>query len=143
MKFEKANVLITGGASGIGKIMGRMALEKGASVLIIWDINKTNIEAVKKEFEGIGKVKGYVVDVSDSKMVELTWAKMTEDCGVVDILINCAGIITSNTGRDHTDHQHQHHSSYACGKRSTSGYAQTQQRAHLQHHISRGNALQP
>ena len=24
MKFEKANVLITGGASGIGKIMGRM-----------------------------------------------------------------------------------------------------------------------
>ena len=96
MKFEKANVLITGGASGIGKIMGRMALEKGASALIIWDINRTNIEAVKKEFEGIGKVKGYVVDVSDSKMVELTWAKMTEDCRVVDILINCAGIITSN-----------------------------------------------
>lgn len=26
MKFENANVLITGGASGIGKIMGRMAL---------------------------------------------------------------------------------------------------------------------
>ena len=30
MKFENANVLITGGASGIGKIIGRMALEKGA-----------------------------------------------------------------------------------------------------------------
>ena len=30
MKFENANVLITGGASGIGKIMGRMALERGA-----------------------------------------------------------------------------------------------------------------
>jgi short-subunit dehydrogenase len=96
MKFEKANVLITGGASGIGKIMGRMALEKGAASLIIWDINKVNIEITKKELELIGKVKGYVVDVSDSKMVELTWAKMTEDCGVVDILINCAGIITSN-----------------------------------------------
>ena len=27
MKFENANVLITGGASGIGKIMGRMALD--------------------------------------------------------------------------------------------------------------------
>ena len=96
MKFEKANVLITGGASGIGKIMGRMALEKGAASLIIWDINKTNIEITKKEFEHIGKVKGYVVDVSDSQMVELSWAKMTKDCGVVDILINCAGIITSN-----------------------------------------------
>ena len=35
MKFENNNVLITGGASGIGKIMGRMALEKGADILII------------------------------------------------------------------------------------------------------------
>ena len=30
MKIKNANVLITGGASGIGKIMGRIALEKGA-----------------------------------------------------------------------------------------------------------------
>lgn len=30
MKFKNTNVLITGGASGIGRIMGRMALEKGA-----------------------------------------------------------------------------------------------------------------
>ena len=29
-------VLITGGASGIGRIMGRMVLEKGARKLIIW-----------------------------------------------------------------------------------------------------------
>ena len=43
MKFRNANVLITGGASGIGRIMGRMALEKGASNLIIWDINPINI----------------------------------------------------------------------------------------------------
>ena len=33
MKFKNANVLITGGASGTGKIMGRIALEKGASTL--------------------------------------------------------------------------------------------------------------
>ena len=40
MKIKNANVLITGGASGIGKIMGRIVLEKGASSLIIWDIIK-------------------------------------------------------------------------------------------------------
>ena len=28
MKFNNCNVLITGGASGIGKIMGRIALEE-------------------------------------------------------------------------------------------------------------------
>ena len=96
MKFENANVLITGGASGIGKIMGRMALEKGAKRFIIWDINKEGIEATKKELSRYGKVAGYVVDVSNNDIVNLAYKKTVEDCGNVDILINCAGIITSN-----------------------------------------------
>lgn len=96
MKFENANVLITGGASGIGKIMGRMALEKGANCFIIWDINLAGIEATKKELGKYGRVKGYVVDVSNHEVVNLAYRKTVEDCGRVDILINCAGIITSN-----------------------------------------------
>lgn len=96
MKFENANVLITGGASGIGKIMGRMALEKGAGCLIIWDINLTAIEAARTELGKIGRVKGYVVDVSNNAIVELAYGKTVADCGDIDILINCAGIVTSN-----------------------------------------------
>lgn len=96
MKFENANVLITGGASGIGKIMGRMALEKGASTLIIWDINVTGIEKTRKEFSRYGKVKGYVVDVSRNENVTPAYDKTVKECGDIDILINCAGIITSN-----------------------------------------------
>lgn len=96
MKFEKANVLITGGASGIGKIMGRMALEKGAKCFIIWDINLVGIEATRKELSKYGKVKGYVVDVSNNEIVNIAYRKTVEDCGDIDILINCAGIITSN-----------------------------------------------
>ncbi|MBQ3208127.1 MAG: SDR family oxidoreductase [Bacteroidales bacterium] len=96
MKFENANVLITGGASGIGKIMGRMALEKGARTFIIWDINITAIENVRKELAPYGRVKGYVVDVSDNKIVTLAYKKTVADCGDIDIVINCAGIITSN-----------------------------------------------
>lgn len=96
MKFEHANVLITGGASGIGKIMGRMALEKGAKCFIIWDINMVNIEATRKELGKYGKVVGYMVDVSRNDVVEDMYKKTVEDCGDIDILINCAGIITSN-----------------------------------------------
>lgn len=96
MKFENANVLITGGASGIGKIMGRMALEKGAKCFIIWDINLAGIEATRKELSRYGKVKGYVVDVSNYEVVSLAYKKAVEDCGTIDIIINCAGIITSN-----------------------------------------------
>jgi short-subunit dehydrogenase len=89
-------VLITGGASGIGKIMGRMALEKGAKCFIIWDINLVGIEATRKELSRYGKVKGYVVDVSNNDIVNVAYRKTVEDCGDIDILINCAGIITSN-----------------------------------------------
>ncbi|MBQ6689848.1 MAG: SDR family oxidoreductase [Bacteroidales bacterium] len=96
MKFEKTNVLITGGASGIGKIMGRMALEKGAETFIIWDINIAAIENVKKELASFGRIKGYMVDVSDSEKVALAYRKTVEECGAIDIIINCAGIITSN-----------------------------------------------
>ena len=96
MKFENANVLITGGASGIGKIMGRMALEKGAKCFIIWEINLEGIEETRKELSKYGKVKGYIVDVSNNEMVNIAKQKTVEECGAVDILINCAGIITSN-----------------------------------------------
>ena len=96
MKFENANVLITGGASGIGKIMGRMALEKGASCLIIWDINPQNISIAMNELGHYGKVRGYIVDVSKNELVTEGFNRTVRECGDVDILINCAGIVTSN-----------------------------------------------
>lgn len=96
MKFENANVLITGGASGIGKIMGRMALERGAKRFIIWDINIAGIEQTRNELSSYGKVKGYVVNVADNDAVTAAYRKTVEDCGPIDILINCAGIVTSN-----------------------------------------------
>ncbi len=96
MKFRNANVLITGGASGIGRIMGRMALEKGASCLIIWDINPQNIAITTKELGKIGKVRGYIVDVSKNELVTEAYNKVVNECGNIDILINCAGIVTSN-----------------------------------------------
>ncbi len=96
MKFRNANVLVTGGASGIGRIMGRMALEKGASCLIIWDINPQNIAVTTGELGKMGKVKSYVVDVSRNESVIETYNKVVSECGYIDILINCAGIVTSN-----------------------------------------------
>jgi short-subunit dehydrogenase len=96
MKFGNANVLITGGASGIGKIMGRMVLEKGAACLVIWDINPQNLALATNELGRYGKVKGYIVDVSRSIIVNEAYEKVISECGEIDILINCAGIVTSN-----------------------------------------------
>ena len=96
MKIQNKIVLITGGASGIGRIMGEMTLKKGASVLVIWDINQANIDATIGELKAFGKVVGYRVDVSNYEVVAESYRKVKSEVGDVDILINCAGIITSN-----------------------------------------------
>ncbi|MBQ2394988.1 MAG: SDR family NAD(P)-dependent oxidoreductase, partial [Alistipes sp.] len=95
-KIKGNCVLITGGASGIGRIMGRIALERGASCLIIWDINEVNIASTKAEFAPLGRVEGYVVNVADTDAVITTHQRVKDECGAVDILINCAGIVTGN-----------------------------------------------
>lgn len=95
-KFNGKRVLITGAASGIGRIMGAMALEKGAAALVIWDINQANIDATVAEFKAKGSVFGYRVDISDQQQVIAAAQKVKEEVGQIDILINCAGIITGN-----------------------------------------------
>ena len=95
-KIKGNSVLITGGASGIGRLMGRMVLEKGARCLIIWDINEESIKQTKAEFQQLGRVEGYRVDVSSPEIVKSQFEQTEKDCGDVDIVINCAGIITGN-----------------------------------------------
>ena len=63
-KIKNKTILITGGASGIGKIMSRLSLERNAKV-IIWDINKSNIKNTIKELSPLGKISSSVIDVSD------------------------------------------------------------------------------
>lgn len=101
--FKGKRVLITGGASGIGKLMGGMALDKGATALVIWDIDQESIESVVRELgqkskaQGrAGRVYGMRVDVSNQAMVADRYEQTKREVGEIDILINSAGIITSN-----------------------------------------------
>lgn len=96
MKIFNKTVLITGGASGIGRLMGKMALQKGAKCLVIWDINDNNLASAKEEFSTLGTVYAYKVDISSPESIDAACAQTGRDCGTVDILINCAGIITNN-----------------------------------------------
>jgi len=96
MNFKNQIVLITGGASGIGKLMGAMALQKGASTIVIWDINEANINSTIQSHSAYGKAVGYKVNVADSTNVMETYAKVKKEVGDVDILIQCAGVVTSN-----------------------------------------------
>jgi len=104
MKIQGNTVLITGGCSGIGKIMGRMCLEKGASRLVVWDINENAIAATVQELSALGSVYGHKCDISSPESVDNAYADTKDACGDVDILVNCAGIITNNkTFAEQTD----------------------------------------
>lgn len=101
MNLKGKRVLITGGASGIGKLMGQIALQRGAE-LIIWDINQASIDTTLSDFKSYGTVYGYQVDVSDLEQIHKTSALVLDKVGVVDILINNAGIVVGKYFQDHT-----------------------------------------
>lgn len=94
-------VLITGGASGIGKIMTQLLLERKATV-IIWDINEEAINKTISEFNNIGTVKGFIVDISSVEEIQETAQKTKQEFGSIDVLINNAGIIIGKYFHEHS-----------------------------------------
>ena len=94
-------VLITGGASGIGKIMTRLMLERKAKV-VIWDISQENIEETLATFSNERNVYSYRLDISDVQQVTEAAKKVRQEVGVVDVIINNAGIIVGKFFKDHS-----------------------------------------
>ena len=104
-KIKDGNVLVTGAAMGIGKLMGYECLKNNANSLIIWDINEEAMAATAKEFRQQGfTVHTYKVDVANTAMVAATAQQVLADVGSVDILINNAGVVV---GKNFVDHTHK------------------------------------
>jgi len=101
MQLQNKLALITGGASGIGKLMGRLLLEKGAR-LVIWDIDETKIESTLEEFKRLGTAIAYRVDVSSPEQIHETAQKVLKEVGTVDLLINNAGIVVGKYFSEHS-----------------------------------------
>lgn len=99
--LKNKRVLITGGGSGIGQIMTRLFLERGA-VVIIWDINQRNIEETHVKFTSPTNLYSYQVDISDTEAIEKTALKVKAEIGIVDVIINNAGIIVGKHFEDHS-----------------------------------------
>lgn len=102
-RIQGKNVLITGGASGIGKLMGRIVLEKGAANLIIWDINEAGLAETKAEFAAIS-TNVYTQKVNVNRLEEIIAAaeEARQKVGFVEIVINNAGIIVGKLFQEHS-----------------------------------------
>jgi short-subunit dehydrogenase len=101
--FKNKHILITGGAGGIGFLMGREALEYNAKKLIIWDVSEENISNCHDALsEYSQRVFTYKVDISDPDQVYQTAKRVLEKHHHVDILINNAGTVVGGDFSAHS-----------------------------------------
>ena len=97
-KIKDKVVLVTGGASGIGKMLGEKCLRQGAKTLVIWDIHQQNLALVAEELREKGyNVYAYLVDVSSLDDIRRAATLTLTEVGRVDILFNNAGIIVGKS----------------------------------------------
>ena len=87
--LKDKRVLITGGASGIGAATAARFLEEGARVMVL-DRDAKAGERIGGELPGLSGVVN--ADVSDLTQVKAAFAQAVRVMGVVDVLINNAGI---------------------------------------------------
>ena len=111
------NIIVTGGAQGIGKCAAETLAQCGANVGIL-DVNIGLADAVAAEINAQsggkavansggkaaansgGKTAAYSCDVTDSSMVTQAFAAFTSDFGALDAVFNNAGIVTHNGAED-------------------------------------------
>lgn len=100
--IKDKKVLVTGGASGIGLLMGKLLLEKGAKKLMIWDINQPLMDEVVQKIRSSGfDTEAMYADVSSRISVEQAAAKCLETGFIPDILILNAGIVSGRYFHEH------------------------------------------
>jgi len=99
-RFEGSSVIVTGGASGIGKATAEAFMEEGADVSVI-DLSEKSCTAFRREMSQRGfeplVLKGDVTRSGDvSRMVR----KVLKEHDRVDVLFNNAGILVEGTIED-------------------------------------------
>lgn len=87
-----ARVLVTGGASGLGRQLAIQAASRGA-VVVIWDRDATGAQVVRDEIRAAGgDAESFAIDITDRTAVE----NVAQRSGAVDIVINNAGVVSGD-----------------------------------------------
>ncbi|MDQ6839139.1 MAG: SDR family oxidoreductase [Actinomycetota bacterium] len=84
-----AVVVITGGASGIGRAMGERWVAEGAQVALV-DLDAATVEKTASEIGGVAR--GYSADVSDGGAVATMVTAVEADLGPIEVYCSNAGL---------------------------------------------------
>ncbi|WIY25347.1 SDR family NAD(P)-dependent oxidoreductase [Parasedimentitalea psychrophila] len=93
MQLKGKTVIVTGGSDGIGRHICLKLAAEGCKLAVLGR-NSTRLDAVVAESLALGAVeaRAYAVDFMDAKALATTAQTIETDFGVVDILINNAGV---------------------------------------------------
>jgi all-trans-retinol dehydrogenase (NAD+) len=86
-------VLITGGASGVGRLEALDFARRGARVAV-WDMNEQAIKALEAESSSI---RGWKCDVTDREQVYSLAREVESTLGPLEVLVNNAGVVSGKT----------------------------------------------
>jgi len=100
------HVLITGGASGLGRGLALRCAALGATVSVL-DIDEAGAReaAAAAAAQGAGPSAGYGCDVGDAGRVADVAASVARAAGPVDILVSNAGVVSGRSLLELTDEQ--------------------------------------
>ena len=85
--------IVTGASSGIGRAIALALGQAGADVVVNFVAGEDKAEQVCKEIRGFGvRALALRADVSDEAQVRAMFARMLEEFGTVDVLVNNAGL---------------------------------------------------
>jgi all-trans-retinol dehydrogenase (NAD+) len=91
--LKHAVLLITGAASGLGRLMALEAGSRGARLALL-DRDAAGLERVKGELAARGQVaETFPCDLRDRRAIQATFAGVEAAFGAVDVLINNAGVV--------------------------------------------------
>ncbi|MBX7132924.1 MAG: 3-oxoacyl-[acyl-carrier-protein] reductase [Fimbriimonadaceae bacterium] len=92
MRFKDKVVAVTGASRGIGREIAIRFAQEGAKVACIATTETNAMPTASSIFDSGGIARAYGCDVSDADQVDATFAKIAEELGAPEILINNAGL---------------------------------------------------
>lgn len=100
---KNSRVLITGAASGIGRLLAVRLAESGARV-VLWDINRDGLEEARADLAAAGhSADTFICDLTKKEEIAAVASQTLAAGGPIDVLINNAGIVSGKYLLDLSD----------------------------------------
>jgi NAD(P)-dependent dehydrogenase (short-subunit alcohol dehydrogenase family) len=99
--FAGKKLLVVGGTSGMGRRVAQLALERGASVVVVGR-RPERLAATLDELRRLGNITGETADLARTSETDALRARIDVHHADIDCLVNAAGVFAPKAFVEHT-----------------------------------------